>query len=125
MHLSMIRIVFLLSLLCFLKIQHYPVNAKTQACWLRAVFEHMAEMRFTAAAFNFGPRHAMTMIGHINDRTFADGFIEAGPSATAFKFGVTFKQGVAANSTVIGSDLFKSFELAGKRPFGTLLPRNV
>lgn len=82
----------------------------------------MSEVRFATTALYLGACHAMGVIGSINNAAFADGFVEAGPSATAFKFGIAFKKGIATNGTIVGANFTELFKLARPGPFGTLLP---
>jgi hypothetical protein len=117
-------IVLLFRRFCLFKIEHYPIYAIPQTGWRGTIFKNMAQVRLATAALHFGALHSMGVIGRINNASLADGLVKAGPAAAAFEFGIAFKQGVAANSAVIGSNFLAIFKLAGPGPLGALLPCN-
>ena len=86
---------------------------------LRSVLEYVTQVRFAAAALCFDAVHAMGMIRRIDDALLADGFIETGPAATAFKLCIAFKQCVAASGAIVSSYVVKIFKLTAPRPFGS------
>ena len=115
---------FLLLLLLFQN--QAPLRlCNNEACRWRAIFKYMSEMRLTTTAHNFCPMHAMRIIRYINNTSFADGLIETRPSATAFKFGIAFKQWITADGTIISSYFRKIFKLTAPRPFRSFLPGNL
>ena len=81
----------------------------------------MPQVGLATAAFHFRPVHAVGVIRQIDDASLADGLIEAGPAAAAFKFGIAFKQRIPANGAIIGADLLRAFEGACPGPFGAFL----
>src|SRR5687768_4707489 len=84
----------------------------------------MTQMRLTAATRHFRAGHSMCVIGRINNTSLADWLVKAGPAASAFEFGITFKQRVAADGAKIGSHLLRIFKFAGPGSFSSLFPRN-
>ena len=85
----------------------------------------MAQVSFAPATLYFGAGHAMRMVGGVNDGAFADGLVKTGPAATAVKFCIAFKQGIAAGQSVISANFFEVFKLACPGAFGTFLAGNV
>ena len=82
-------------------------------------------MSFAPAALHFCSVHPMCIIRSINHAFLADGFIKTWPAAATFKFGVTFKESIAAGCTIVSAGFFKVFKLAGPCPFSSFLPGNI
>src|ERR1043166_9296912 len=118
-------IIFLLCLFCFFEIEHNTIDAISQPGWRRAVVKHMAKVRFTAAAHYLCSLHAMCIVGSINNTSLADRFIKTGPSASAFKFCIAFKEGIAANGTIVRSYFGKIFKLAAPGHFSPFFAGNM
>ena len=54
--------------------------------WVRAVVEHMAEMRVAFSACNGRALHAETGVANLGDVLFCDRLPEAGPSGAGLEF---------------------------------------
>lgn len=105
----------------FFEIEDHAIDAIAKAGGGRTVFKYVSEVGLAAAALHFGAVHAVAVVGQIDDAGFADGSVEAGPTAAAFKFSIAFKEGIAAGGTEVGAYFLRMLEGAGARPFGAFL----
>src|ERR1700754_2658299 len=64
------------------------------------------------------------MVSRIDDASFADRLIKAGPAATTFKFSIASEKRVTANGAIESADLMRMLEGAATGPFRPLLPGN-
>ena len=85
----------------------------------------MAQVSLASAALYFRTRHAMAVIGCIDNAALADRLVKAWPSATAFKFCIAHEQSIAAGRTIKRSLVLHVLKRAASRPLGTLLTCDI
>ncbi len=107
------------------ELQGEPVHAIAKTGRPRAIVKHMAQMGFTTSALNLGSLHAMRIIGGINNTSFTNRFIKAGPAATTFKFSITFEQRISTNCTIVRSFFSQTFIRAAPGSFRAFHSCNI
>ena len=120
--LAFFLIIRFLCFLCFIKIKHYAVDTIAQSRGWRTIFKYMSEVRFATTALYLGTAHAQRIIGCVNNAALADRFVKTWPAATAFKFGIAFKQRIATSRAIVSAFIKKVFILACPWPLRSFLP---
>ena len=85
----------------------------------------MAQVGLAAPAFYFCAAHSKGIIGQVDNTGFADGGIEAGPSAAAFKFRIALKEGIATGGAIKGTHLFGMLKRAGAGSLSAFHPGDI
>ncbi len=108
-----------------LKIENHPIDTITQSRRGRTIIKYMSQMRFAATTLHFRAGHAVGVIRSIYNISFANRFIETGPSASAVEFRIAFEQRIATSCAVVCAHLFVLFKWTGPRTLRSLQTRDI
>ncbi len=100
------------------KIEHNRIHAEALVGGCRAIVEDVTEVRIATGTEHFYAPHTVSIVWHIGDTIRANGFVEAGPAATAGKFCIGLEERIAAYCTEVTALGFGTPVLACEGPFG-------
>ena len=120
-YLLITRIIFFFGFFGFLEVEDDAIDAVAQSGGWRTVVEDMSEVGFAPSAHHFGAVHAIGVVGRVNDTAFTNRLVEGRPATAAFKFGIAYKQWIAADSTIIGAFVLNVFQRAAPWSLRTFL----
>src|SRR6516225_285393 len=107
-----------------LQLQRRRVDAIAQPRRARAVVEDMAEVARAVRAQDFGPHHAVTMVGLFVDMTLHRWLREARPAAAGIELGVGLEQRLPATGADICAGALLMLVFARERPLGRLFAQD-
>ena len=109
---------------CFLQFQRRRIDAVAQSGRLRAIVEHMAQMRPAIRAQYLGAAQEQTAVLGSGDLFRRHRLPETRPAAARIELGRRVKQRCAAAHAAVGARLVTIVIRAGERRFGPFLPTN-
>lgn len=112
------------ELLALFELERRRIHAITQSGRRGAVFEHVAQMRITAATQHFRAAHEKTVVLMFRDNIRCKRLPIARPTGAGIEFSVGTKQRIAAANTGVRSGRFAVVIVTTEGGLGAVFTRN-